>query len=155
MRKIYTMRIWIVLFFTISAIKLDFFSLKITKVKLRHKESFPPWQLSPGKLWKLYTANEARTLRWRAIETEVKAEGMDGCSLDGERRCCVKVCASYYQRDSRRFKTNVLSTRPGSNKAFLVTNTTRCFTIAATAISRSNWELIIGSYSQFLRTVLC
>lgn len=36
------MRIWIVLFFTISAIKLDFFSLKITKVKLRHKESFPP-----------------------------------------------------------------------------------------------------------------
>ena len=65
------------------------------------------------------------------------------------------ICASSYQRDSRRFKTDILSTRPGSNKTFLVTNATRCFTAAVIAVSRSNWEVIPGNYSQFLRTVLC
>lgn len=155
MRKIYTANLDRLVFHYLCY-QAGFFFPKNNEGQITAQRKLPPpRQLSPGKLWKLYTANEARTLRWRAIETEVKAEGMDGRSLDGEHWCCVKVCASYYQRDSRRFKTNVLSTRPGSNKAFLVTNTTRCFTIAATAISRSNWELIIGSYSQFLRTVLC
>ena len=58
---------------------------------------------------------------------EVKQEWYDGHSLEGERRCCVKVCSPVDmfppdRQDLRQFKT--LSSRSVSNKTFPHINTT-------------------------------
>ena len=59
------------------------------------------------------------------VQTEVKQEGMDGHSLDGEHRCYVKVCSPddmciALPRDLRWFKTVIPFNRSVSNKTCLL-----------------------------------